>query len=270
MKRMDVMTVVGIIVGFGFVAFGILIEGPLSAFWNGAALLITLGGSFGALLISFRGQDIKSVLQVTKQVFVREDDDVRSLNERFFFLAQKARREGLLVLEDELDEIDDNFFRGGLQMVIDGFEPENIRHILNTEISSMEARHELGYNIYRTWGTYSPAFGLLGTLIGLIMALGQLDDPDSLGPAMAVALITTFYGVMFANLVFHPMATKLEIYSASEIRRKEAIIESLLALQSGINPRLLQEQLKAYLSPAEKKALERGSGRGKDDVMLNA
>lgn len=133
----------------------------------------------------------------------------------------------------------------------------------------MESRHELGYNIYRTWGTYSPAFGLVGTLIGLIMALALVtEDPDSLGPAMSVALLTTLYGVLLANLVFHPLATKLEIYSASEVRRKEAIIESLLALQSGINPRLLQEQLKAYLSPAEKKELERAQGR-EDDVMLN-
>lgn len=270
MKRIDFMTIVGVIVGFGFVIFGIMdAGGVMGTFTQAASLMIVLGGSFGALLVSFRGQDVKSVLKVTKQVFVREDDDVRALNEKFFFLAQKARREGLLVLEDELDEIDDTFFRGGLQMVIDGFEPENIRHILNTEISSMESRHELGYNIYRTWGTYSPAFGLVGTLIGLIMALALVtEDPDSLGPAMSVALLTTLYGVLLANLVFHPLATKLEIYSASEVRRKEAIIESLLALQSGINPRLLQEQLKAYLSPSEKKELERAQGR-EDDVMLN-
>ncbi len=264
------------IVGFSLVFIGIKLEGDLGTFWNLAGIFITVGGSFGAVLISFRLTDIKAVYQVTKQVFVRRDDeDVISLNEKFFYLAQKARREGLLVLEDELDDIDDPFFRGGLQMVIDGFEPENIRHILNTEIASTESRHQLGQNIYKSWGAYAPAFGMLGTLIGLVVMLAHLDDPDAIGFGMAVALLTTFYGVLIANLLFLPMATKLEIYSNQEISRKEAIIESLLALQSGINPRLLQEQLKAYLSPAEKEEVEREAERGRqvieeeEEVMLN-
>lgn len=271
MRKVELMTIIGLVAGFSLIIWGIAREGDLRAFMNPAALAITLGGSFGALLISFRLEDIKMVFNVTKQVFVRQDEDVLSLNEKFYFLAQKARREGLLVLEDELDELDDPFFRGGLQMVIDGFEPDNIRHILNTEINSMESRHELGQNIYRTWGTYSPAFGLVGTLIGLISMLAVFqDDPDALGPGMSVALVTTFYGVLFANLIFHPLASKLEIYSSQEIKRKEAIIESLLALQSGINPRLLQEQLKAYLSPAEKEAMEKEKAQEREDeVMLN-
>ncbi|NLI69860.1 MAG: motility protein A [Firmicutes bacterium] len=276
MKKLDIMTVVGMIVGFSLVFIGIKLEGDLGTFWNLAGIFITVGGSFGAVLISFRLTDIKAVYQVTKQVFVRRDDeDVISLNEKFFYLAQKARREGLLVLEDELDDIDDPFFRGGLQMVIDGFEPENIRHILNTEIASTESRHQLGQNIYKSWGAYAPAFGMLGTLIGLVVMLAHLDDPDAIGFGMAVALLTTFYGVLIANLLFLPMATKLEIYSNQEISRKEAIIESLLALQSGINPRLLQEQLKAYLSPAEKEEVEREAERGRqvieeeEEVMLN-
>jgi len=261
MKKTDQLSIVGIILGITLVLFGISIQGELIAYWNAPGILIVVGGSLGAMLLSFRMSEIKEIIKVTRQVFSREDEDVVALNDKFFYLAQKARREGLLVLEDELDEIDDPFFRSGLQMVIDGFEPENIRQILNTEIASVEERHNLGQSIFRTWGSYTPAFGMVGTLIGLVAMLAELDDPDAIGPGMATALLTTFYGLLLANLVFLPIATKLEIYSNDEIKRKEAILESLLALQSGINPRLLQEHLKAYLSPAEKEEMEKEKER---------
>ena len=265
------MTILGIIVGGGFVIFGMILRGDLASFWDPAGLMITLGGSFGALMVYFRSEDIKMVFQITRQAFFRSDEEVKELNERFIYLAQKARREGLLVLEDELEEIDDSFLRNGLQMVIDGFEPDSIRQILNTELESLEARHQTGQNLYRTWGTFSPAFGMMGTLIGLVMMLVDLDDPDAIGPGMALALLTTFYGLLLANLIFQPIAGKLSIYSEQEVQRKQAIIEALLALQSGINPRLLKEQLKAYLSPGERAIVEAEEQKGKDeDVMLDA
>lgn len=274
MKRYDLMSVVGIVFGGGLVIFGIVSEGNLRAFWDPASVLITIGGSFGALMVSFRLDEIKTVLQVTKKVFVRHDESLLDLHQRFVELAQKARREGLLVLEDELDQIEDPFFRNGLQMVIDGFEPDNIRNIMNAELSSLEARHELGQSLYSTWGALAPSFGMIGTLIGLILMLARLDDPSAIGPGMAVALVTTFYGALLANLVFLPMAGKLAIYSEEEIRMKEVIIEALLALQSGINPRLLQEQIKSYFSPAEKLQLEQATRRPEEDevedVLINA
>lgn len=274
MRKFDMMTIVGVMLGSGLVLSGILFQqGDLNAFWNPAGLLITIGGSLGALMVNFRLGEMKTVLQVTKKVFVQREESLIDLHARFVDLAQKARREGLLVLEDELDSIDDPFFRNGLQMVIDGFEPDNIRGILNAELSSLETRHDLGQNLYRTWGSMSPAFGMIGTLIGLVMMLSDLDDPSAIGPGMAVALLTTFYGVLMANLLFYPMAGKLAIYSNEEIRVKEIIVEALLALQSGINPRLLQEQLKSYFSPAEKLALEEMSRREGDDetedVLIN-
>ena len=274
MKKFDIMSAIGIVLGATLVTLSIVFEGDLRAFWNPSGIMITVGGSFGALMVNFRLEEMKSVLQVTRKVFVRQDESIIDLHTRFVQLAQKARREGLLVLEDELDQIDDQFLRNGLQMVIDGFEPDNIRNILDAELSSLEGRHELGQNLYRTWGSFAPAFGMIGTLIGLVMMLAKLDDPSAIGPGMAVALLTTLYGSLLANLIFLPMAGKLEIYSNEEIRLKEIIVEALLALQSGINPRLLQEQIKSYFSPAEKKLLEEASKRSDEgneveDMLIN-
>lgn len=274
MKKFDIMTVIGMVLGFSLVVSGIMFQrGDLNAFWNPAGLLITVGGSMGALMVNFRLDEMKTVAQVTRKVFVRKEESILDLHAKFVDLAQKARREGLLVLEDELDEIEDPFFRNGLQMVIDGFEPESIRHILNAELTSLETRHELGQNLFRTWGALSPSFGMIGTLIGLVMMLAELDDPSAIGPGMAVALLTTFYGTLLANLVFNPMAGKLTLYSEEEVRMKEIVMEALLALQSGINPRLLQEQIKSYFSPQEKKILEEASKRPGDDeeeLMIDA
>jgi chemotaxis protein MotA len=274
MKKFDIMSVIGIVLGATLVTLSIVFEGDLRAFWNPSGIMITVGGSFGALMVNFRLDEMKSVLQVTRKVFVRQEESIIDLHTRFVQLAQKARREGLLVLEDELDQIDDQFLRNGLQMVIDGFEPDNIRNILDAELSSLEGRHELGQNLYRTWGAFAPAFGMIGTLIGLVMMLAKLDDPSAIGPGMAVALLTTLYGSLLANLIFLPMAGKLAIYSNEEIRLKEIIVEALLALQSGINPRLLQEQIKSYFSPAEKKLLEEANKRSNEgdeveDMLIN-
>jgi chemotaxis protein MotA len=274
MKKFDLMSVIGIILGGTLVTLSIVFEGDLRAFWNPSGLMITIGGSFGALMVSFRLDEIKTVLQVTRKVFVRQDESIVDLHTRFVELAQKARREGLLVLEDELELIDDDFLRNGLQMVIDGFEPDNIRSILDAELFSLEGRHDLGQNLYRTWGALAPSFGMIGTLIGLVLMLSQLDDPSAIGPGMAVALLTTLYGSLMANLIFLPMAGKLAIYSNEEIRMKEIIVEALLALQSGINPRLLQEQIKSYFSPAEKKMLEAANKQREEvdeveDLLIN-
>ncbi len=266
MNKYDFLTAVGIIVGVGLVLMGIIVQdGELGAFMDPAGMMITLGGTFGATLVSFRQGEIKTVVQVTKNVFFQKEQSIIDLHDRFTDLAQKARREGLLVLEDELDEIEDPFFRNGLQMVIDGFEPDNIRSILNAELTSMEARHEQGQKLFSTMGTFSPAFGMIGTLIGLIMMLAELDDPDAIGPGMSVALLTTFYGVFLANLVFIPISNKLALHSEEESRMKEIIIEALLALQSGINPRLLKEQIKSYFSPQEKKLLEEAQKRAEEE-----
>ncbi len=256
MQKLDILTIVGIVLGAGLVIFGILEQAEIGAFINVSGLMIVVGGSTGAMLINFQLDQAKQVLKVLKQVVFEKVQDLASLRQQFVDLAQKARREGLLALEDDLETIDDPFLRNGLQMVIDGFEPDSIRDIMETEIQTLEKRHQLGQNMFRTWGNLSPAFGMVGTLIGLVQMLGQLEDPDAIGPGMAVALLTTFYGMLMANLLFNPIAGKLAIRSELEVARKEAIVDALLALQAGVNPRILQEKLKAYLSPQEREEAE--------------
>jgi len=264
MKKIDILTIAGAVFGLGLVFGGILMGSPLGAFINYPGLMITLGGSFGAMLINFKMEHVRQVMKITLQVFFDKKEDVFSLTQLFVRLAQKARREGLLALEDDLEEIQDPFLRNGLQMVIDGFEPESIREIMETEINSLIQRHQMGQNLYRTWGALTPAFGMIGTLIGLVQMLSYLDDPEAIGPGMAVALLTTFYGVLLANLIFNPIAGKLAILSEAEVSRKEAIIDAVLALQAGVNPRILQEKLKAYLSPQDRLLVEERKSPGEE------
>lgn len=253
--------------GLALVLWGILMGSPLSAFVNYPGMLITLGGSFGALLVNFQMEQVKQVMKVTMQAIFEKRQDVGNLAETFAALAQRARREGLLALEDDMEELDDHFLRNGLQMVIDGFEPESIRDIMETDIRALAMRHTLGQNLFRTWGTFAPAFGMIGTLIGLVQMLTALDDPEKIGPGMAVALLTTFYGVLLANLVLLPIAGKLAIRSEAEISYREAIVDSLLALQAGVNPRILQEKLKAYLSPQDRQWSERKKQTSSEEAV---
>lgn len=264
MKKFDVLTVGGIALGLGLVLWGIISGSPLSAFINFAGMVIVIGGSTGALLVSFPMGQIKQVTKVTMQALFEKTQDIGALAELFAGLAQRARREGLLALEDDIETIEDTFLSNGLQMVIDGFEPESIRDIMETDIRNLGARHAMGQSLFKTWGGIAPAFGMIGTLIGLVQMLAQLDDPEMIGPGMAVALLTTFYGTLLANLVFNPIAAKLEIRSEAEMKYREAIVDSLLALQAGVNPRIVQEKLKAYLSPAEREKASAAGSRAEE------
>lgn len=258
--RMDFMTILGIGLGLSLVLGAIAMEGSLLIFWSFSAILITVGGSFAALLINFQLPQISMVYRITKNAFFSEIQDISELIQLFVRLGQKARREGLLALEDELAELEDNFLTNGLHMVIDGLDPEMIRGIMETEITATETRHKLGQDVFRAWGSLAPAFGMIGTLIGLIQMLTNLDDPSKIGPGMAVALLTTFYGALLANLLFIPIAGKLSIRSDGEIALKEAIIEGILSIQAGTNPRILQEKMKAFASPRQREEMERVNG----------
>jgi chemotaxis protein MotA len=253
---MDFLTVLGIICGLGLVLGAIATGGSLTVFWSLESLMIVVGGSFSALLVKFQMDQIRMVFNITKHAFTTEVADIRDVIQNFVRLSQKARREGLLSLEQDISVIDDPFVRNGLQMVVDGLEPGMVRRIMETELDALSSRHNLGQDVFKSWGALAPAFGMIGTLIGLIQMLSRLDDVNAIGPGMAVALITTFYGALMANLVFLPMAGKLQIRSEAEIAVKEAIMEAVLSIQAGINPRVLQEKLKAFASPKEKKYLE--------------
>lgn len=274
MKKMDILTVSGIILGLALVMSAIMVqgEGGLALFWNFPSLLITVGGSFSALLIRFQVDQVKMVLQITRNAFFTEVDSIGDVIRLFVRLGHKARREGLLALEDDIEQIEDPFTKTGLQMVVDGLDQDMIKDIMYIQLESLESRHKLGQEMYKFWGALAPAFGMIGTLIGLVFMLVNLDDVAAIGPGMAVALLTTFYGALLANLIFIPIAGKLEMRSEAEVAVKEAIIEGVLSIQAGTNPRMLQEKLKAFVSPREQEALENyrilTSSQSSEEVLL--
>lgn len=252
MKKLDLTTVIGLVFGITVVLYGILVGGSIMSFWDLGSVLITIFGSFAALMINYPMDEFKNVFKIMAQSFTETTFSKKEIISSFIVLSRKARREGLLSLEDETNSVEEPYFKKGLQMVIDGVEPENIREILELEITEMEARHSTGYSMIKAWGAYAPAFGMIGTLIGLIQMLVNLDDPSKIASGMAAALITTFYGSFLANMLFNPMAAKLKIKSNKEIAIKEMILEGILSIQSGVNPRIIEEKLLCYLSPKEK------------------
>jgi len=255
-KRVDILTLSGLIGGFALIGLAIFLGGNLGMFWNIPSVLVTVGGSAAAVTTSFGRQQMREVVEITRKAFREEERKPLELIELFSELARKARREGLLALEDDITRLDDSLFQKGIQMVVDALDPQTIRDILETDIESMAERHEQGERIYRVWASLAPAFGMIGTLIGLIQMLAKLQDPSSLGPGMALALITTFYGAIMANLVFTPMANKLRLRGEEEVLEKRIILEGIISIQSGINPRVLEERLKAYLPPKLRQPIE--------------
>ncbi|SER94908.1 chemotaxis protein MotA [Gracilibacillus ureilyticus] len=251
MKKRDIFTPIGITVGFIMIMFGIISSGGMGGFVGFlqlSSILIVIGGLAAALLVNFNLQQIKSMKDVFQEAFKKSENDLPQLIALFERLSERARREGLLALENELEDVEDPFIKKGVLLAIDGIEPEVINDIMNAEIEAMEDRHYRGRQILEKAGEYAPAWGMVGTLIGLILMLRNLEDPETLGPSMAVALLTTFYGSVLANLVFIPMAGKLESKTSEEIFMKQVIIEGVIGVQSGQNPRILKEKLSAFLS----------------------
>ncbi|WP_066195016.1 MULTISPECIES: flagellar motor protein MotP [Gracilibacillus] len=255
MNRRDLLTPIGIAIGIMMLIFGILVNGGIRGFIGFAditAALIVLGGLTAALLVNFNISQIKQTKNVIQAAFKRNDQDLNALIGLFERLSERARREGLLALENELEDVDDPYIRKGILLAIDGIEPEVIHDIMDAEIEAMEERHSRGRTIIEKAAEYAPAWGMIGTLIGLVLMLQNLEDPATLGPSMAVALVTTLYGTILANLVFTPMAGKLETRTNEEVFTKQVIIEGVIGVQSGQNPRILKEKLSAFLSEEDK------------------
>ncbi|GAB6167694.1 motility protein A [Clostridium carnis] len=252
MKKSDALTFAGLIIGGILLVYGMLAGSSLTIFWDFPSVLITVGGSFSAVLITYSLSEVKTLAKVFVQTFKENKSSSREIILQFTDLSKKARREGLLSLEDDISELDDTFLKKGLQMVVDGIEPETIREILELEIGEMESRHMKSAGIYSTWGVYAPAFGMIGTLIGLIQMLANLTDVANIASGMGKALITTFYGSVLANLFCNPMAANLKQKSAKEVGTREMMLEGVLAIQSGVNPRIVEEKLLSYLPPKEK------------------
>lgn len=255
MKKLDLATAIGIIVGFACVIWGCMGGKGIKSlilFYDFSSIVITLGGSLCAMMINYPMRDFKKLLIVLKQTFLEHIMDNEAIVSTFTDLSRKARKDGLLSLEDEISEIDDYYFKKGLQMVVDGIEPETIKDIMELEIGEMEQRHTVGIDMLKAWGGYAPAFGMIGTLIGLIQMLGNLTDSSQIASGMAKAIITTFYGSVLANLVFNPMAAKLSSKTVKESSTREMMLEGILAIQSGVNPRIIEDKLLCYLSPKER------------------
>lgn len=246
---MDIATLVGIITAFSLVLTAIKLGGSIALFINIPGLMIVAGGTLGSTMINYPLPDIFKVIKVVKNAFFHKKFTAHGLISDFVSLAGTARREGILALESGIKDMNDEFMQKGLQLSIDGLEPTSIRDILNTEIISIQDRHKLGAEIFTTLGTFAPAMGMIGTLIGLVQMLQTMDDPSSIGPSMAVALLTTFYGSVMANIVCLPIAGKLKNRSSEEVMMKELMTEGIVSISKGDNPRIIEQKLFAYLPP---------------------
>lgn len=252
MKKTDILTAVGLFGGMLLVLWGMNSDAGILIFFDPASIAITVGGSLASLLITVSMDDFKKMGKVFLQSFKENKSAGIDTIFRFSILSKRARRDGLLSLEDEITKVEDNFLKKGLQMVVDGIEPEVIREILELEIGEMEDRHLAGASLFSTWGLYAPAFGMIGTLVGLIQMLVSLEDASLIATGMSKALITTFYGSLLANLFCNPVAANLQRKSSREAKSREMMVEGILAIQSGVNPRIVEEKLITYLNPKER------------------
>jgi len=246
---MDIATLVGIVLSFALVFSAIMMGGSISIFINIPSVMIVVGGTLGATMINYPLPDILKVTKVVKNAFFMKKMSASELIATFVELAGIARREGILALEPKLNEMEDEFMKKGMQLSVDGLEPVAIKEILETEIDAIQDRHKLGAEIFTTMGTFAPALGMIGTLIGLVQMLQTMNDPSTIGPAMAVALLTTFYGAVMANIMFLPIAGKLKNRSSEEVMMKELMTEGVISIAKGENPRVIEQKLNAYLPP---------------------
>jgi len=245
----DLSSIIGLVLGFAMLLIAYVEEGgQLSALVQPTAAMIVFGGTIGAVMTSFTLNDLKQVGKLFQIVFKEKKYEVNELITILCSFAEKARREGLLSLERETANIDDEFLRQGIQLVVDGTDPALVRDILETQIEFTDQRHKIGADIFESAGGYSPTMGIIGTVLGLVMVLGNLTNPDELGPSIAVAFIATLYGVAFANLAWLPIGHKLKLKSKQERFMKEIALEGVLSIQAGDNPGIVREKLRAFLS----------------------
>lgn len=252
---MDIATVLGVVSAFGVVFLAIFMGSGLDLFINAPAMLIVLGGTLGATMINYPLKEILGVVGVAKNTILTQSEKISDIISRFMAFANKSRKEGILALESDIKNVTDSFLQKGVQLSIDGLEPQDIKDILETEIDFIRTRHQLGAEIFTTMGTFAPALGMIGTIVGLVQMLQSMEDPSSIGPAMAVALLTTFYGSIIANIVCLPLAGKLKTRSKEEVLTKEMTVQGIISLSNGDNPRILEQKLKAFIPADENESL---------------
>ena len=253
--NMDSATIVGIISAFSLVLIAVVSGGGLTWFLDAPSALIVFGGTFGAVLINYSFADVLGVLKVAQNAFFKKEQSAHGAINLLVAMSKVSRRDGILALQNTTAGLRDPFLAKAVNLVIDGLEPGDVRNILETELDFIEERHRLGAEIFSSMGNYAPAMGMTGTLIGLVQMLMRMNDPSTIGPAMSVALVTTFYGVISSYLLFLPLAGKLKRLSARELLVKQLIIHGILSMQAGDNPRILEQKLHAFISPRERKTV---------------
>ena len=253
---MDPATIGGVAAGLGFILMSMILGGSgLAIYINIPSILMVIGGSFAAVMVSNPLPRVLGIMRYINIVIRVPNNELQRTIQNLVSFAEKARREGLLALEDDAEEVGDEFLRKGIRLVVDGTDPEIIKTVLYTEVDQIESRHETGIKIFQDWGKFAPAFGMIGTLAGLIAMLANLDDPDAIGSGMALALITTMYGSIFANAVLIPFASKLEDRNKEERLLQDIMVEGILSIQAGDNPTILKQKLLSFLDPRMKEEM---------------
>ncbi|MDY6850385.1 MAG: motility protein A [Thermodesulfobacteriota bacterium] len=246
---MDLSTIVGIVAAFGLMIMAIMSGSGITIFIDFAALIVVSGGTVGATLVHYPFKEVSRAFGVLKKAFFHKEEKPSDTIDALIRYSNKARKEGILSLQSVIPEIKDPFFIKGVQMAVDGQEPEAMKEMLDREIEYIIERHEEGADIFVAMGTYAPAMGMIGTLIGLVQMLQTMSDPSTIGPAMAMALLTTFYGAVMANVFFLPVSGKLRNRSQSEVLKKTLISEGMKSILAGENPRIMEQKLHAFVAP---------------------
>ena len=252
---MDLASILGLLLCLGMCVYGIIDNAGAENFGrylDPPSAIITFGGSFFTLMASTTLKEYVAGLKSFMLIFKAPANDVKGMIQKIIELSNVARKEGLLSLEEAAGDLDDEFMKKGILLIVDGTDPELVRGIMETELVSIEERHKSKIAFWDDLGAMGPAWGMIGTLIGLVNMLYEMDDPSSIGPSMAVALITTLYGSLLANWICAPVAGKLKKNNANEITMKEIMIEGLLSIQAGENPRVIEEKLKSFLAPVDR------------------
>ena len=247
---MDLATIMGVFMAFALIGWAIVAGGSPSAFVDVPSVLIVIGGSIAATMAAVPGAKLKKIVGVSMKALKHKAQSPEKLIADLVSYAEVARRDGILSLETMCKDIEAPFIVRGIQMAVDGTDPELIEQIMTTELDNLIERHEAGRSMLATIGKYAPAFGMIGTLIGLVAMLANMTDPSKIGGGMAVALLTTMYGAILANVVFLPLADKLGSRSSEEVLLKTIIIKGVMSIQSGDNPRIVEQKLKTFLPPS--------------------
>ncbi|MBU1196018.1 MAG: MotA/TolQ/ExbB proton channel family protein [Proteobacteria bacterium] len=255
---MDIASVIGVVSGMGFILGTILLGGSIMMFVNIPSILIVVGGTMASAMVAYPLSDFLSIFKITMKIFIFKLQPPEEIISSLVEISNKARKGGLLSIEGDIQNTKDPYLAQALQMTVDGVKTADIAAIMQKKMALTKKKLDVGANIFGSMGAYAPAFGMIGTLIGLVQMLAGLDDPSTIGPKMAVAMITTFYGAIMANLFFIPMGDKLTGRNEEEITNMNIVFEGIISIREGEHPKLMEDKLNIYLGDGGKTKKETG------------